>query len=568
MNVAVFCTLALTTIGANTRGYVLEFSSQSCGPCQQVAPVVAMLEREGLPIRSVDVEQDRNLANQYQVQTIPTFILVVDGQEVERVHGPRPESEIRQLLAKIPTQDRGDRTDRLPVVLGESAPLPRPEVDIVKEPRYSAADRDDEAGDDAKSKNPFWPFPKSNKKSKGNSNASVDVRGNSPDRTKRDNQALSQSPATGDPLGASVRIRLLTGNSIVRGSGTIIESTRGVATILTCSHICRDATEDTKVEVDFFRDGEPITILGAIIGTDPDADVGLLSVSTDEIWPTCPVAAVEETPSIGTPVSSIGCGNGADPSREQLRVTELNKYNGPDTVICSGIPVQGRSGGGLFNQAGKLVGVCFAADADPKTRKPNGGVYCGLRPIYALLTKHELQRLVPADEISAPANYGLAENTGDAPAAAWADTSNTVSSEVPEREHEASAEESGPDQDATFSKGPQQQARPTAKQPSVETITLDELQTSDAEVMVVIRRRDGGKNQNKVIMIHQPSRKFLAFVEGESLSGEQPESTTSHHTTKPQQSETPTRRIVRVKPSAKLLLPTGMKTRIRTSTNQ
>ena len=113
MNVAVFCVFALSTLGAGGRGYVLEFSSESCGPCQQVAPVVAKLEREGLPIRSIDVTTDQALAEKYNVTSIPTFVLVVDEKEMHRSSGVQSEGQIRQMLARIPQQGRGDGSDRM-----------------------------------------------------------------------------------------------------------------------------------------------------------------------------------------------------------------------------------------------------------------------------------------------------------------------------------------------------------------------------------------------------------------------------------------------------------------------
>ena len=119
MNVAAFCVLAMSALGADSRGYVLEFSSQSCGPCQQVAPVVSKLEREGLPIRSVDVNDDRAMAEQYKVNSIPTFILIVDDKEVERMSGALPEGRIRQMLARIPRNERVASNDRLAVDLGD-----------------------------------------------------------------------------------------------------------------------------------------------------------------------------------------------------------------------------------------------------------------------------------------------------------------------------------------------------------------------------------------------------------------------------------------------------------------
>ena len=79
-------------------------------------------------------------------------------------------------------------------------------------------------------------------------------------------------------------------------------------------------------------------------------------------------------------VVSIGCSQGEPPSVERLRVTVLNRYLGPDTIECTGVPGQGRSGGGLFTTAGSVVGIC--TNADPHDHR---GVYAGLKPIHELL---------------------------------------------------------------------------------------------------------------------------------------------------------------------------------------
>ena len=73
--------------GAEPRGVVYKFGATWCGPCQRVAPMIERLEREGLPIQSVDIDQQEELANRFRVDRVPTFILVVDGQEVDRVVG-------------------------------------------------------------------------------------------------------------------------------------------------------------------------------------------------------------------------------------------------------------------------------------------------------------------------------------------------------------------------------------------------------------------------------------------------------------------------------------------------
>jgi hypothetical protein len=61
---------------------------------------------------------------------------------------------------------------------------------------------------------------------------------------------------------------------------------------------------------------------------------------------------------------------------------------GPSNVEVAKAPVQGRSGGGLFNQAGQLIGVCYAAD-----KELDEGLYSGPEVVYAQLARLGLTRL-------------------------------------------------------------------------------------------------------------------------------------------------------------------------------
>ena len=523
MNVAAFCVLTMTALGVGPRGYVLEFSGKTCPPCQQVAPIVSKLEREGLPIRKVDVAEERGLADQYQVIRIPTFILIVDDQEVERISGFQTEGRIRQLLARAPGPARVAANDRLAVNLGDSAPLPRPQVQVPSEPRPPKKSYDSPLAESDNSPNRLWPFgPKSKPLS------SSILRGNNPPPMPVAD-VLATDPVV--PMDASVRLRIMTGNKLVRGSGTIIESRAGRTTIITCSHVSRGATEDTKVEVDIFCNGQPTTYVGTLVGSDPIADIGLITIPTGESFPASPLAPVSLIPALGSKVFSIGCGGGEDPSREQLRVMDLNRYKGPDTLVCTGIPVQGRSGGGLFDESGALVGVCFAADETGKS-----GVYCGVKPIFELLAKHDMDHLIPS-----PESESQIAGAGEVPPA----------SELPEEDRLGD--------EAPFAKVP---SSPPVSQAAVtpsQTLPAEEFATDDAEVVVVIRSRSAGSAGDKVILIHKPSRKFLQFVQGE-VSGDVEGAAPLTRSKPVVPAEPQTARFARPKPSTQSLQSTGLET--------
>jgi len=79
------------------RGEVLVFDANWCGACRAMRPVVAQLQGEGFDIREVDVDKNRADAMRFSVHSIPTFVLVRDGQEVRRAAGIMPAESVRQL---------------------------------------------------------------------------------------------------------------------------------------------------------------------------------------------------------------------------------------------------------------------------------------------------------------------------------------------------------------------------------------------------------------------------------------------------------------------------------------
>lgn len=86
---------------ASGRPVLLEFSATWCGPCQKVKPDVESLARElqgKAEVVAIDVDEQRELAAQYKVRSIPCFVALKNGQEVARMTGAIPKSEMRRML--------------------------------------------------------------------------------------------------------------------------------------------------------------------------------------------------------------------------------------------------------------------------------------------------------------------------------------------------------------------------------------------------------------------------------------------------------------------------------------
>lgn len=69
---------------------VYDFYADWCGPCKMMDPVIDALEEEyegRVEFEKIDVEENSQTASQYSVQSLPTFIVEVDGDEKKRFIG-------------------------------------------------------------------------------------------------------------------------------------------------------------------------------------------------------------------------------------------------------------------------------------------------------------------------------------------------------------------------------------------------------------------------------------------------------------------------------------------------
>ncbi|WP_437185009.1 thioredoxin domain-containing protein [Planctomicrobium sp. SH668] len=472
------------------RGIVYDFGAKWCGPCQSIAPIVEKLKREGLPIEKVDYDEQRDLSTKFRIQKLPTFVLVVDGKEVDRTVGVMSEEDIRRMIARIPpaekkpetaaTQGRGTGMMSVPVSLGESAPLVRPAP--MEPPVVTVSNSEPES---KKSLMDLMPFGKK----AGDESKNV-VRANDSSVAGAMPEASTGEARVGDPMEASVRIRVITNGRIELGSGTVVSSKPGVSQILTCAHIFKEFGDDSRIEVDVFERGAAKTYNAGMIKFESEPDLGLIQIPTTNVLPVVKVAGVNKAPKLGDSVAAIGCSGGDEPTREQSKVLAIDKYEGPNNFICSGLPVVGRSGGGLFNSQGEIIAVCFAGDKATKE-----GVFSGLFAIHKLLDDCQLTALyAPSVNVTNGDESLFAK--ADAPAA--------------QAPRELSVVDASP-------------VAPIVVQgtlPRSESNT--DIQAGDAEVVVIIRDRANPALTNRVVILHQASPKFLSYLNGELPAGEIP----------------------------------------------
>lgn len=83
---------------------LLDFWATWCGPCQRLAPIVAEIaeEYEGkLKVGKIDVDEQRDLAIDFRVSSIPYVVVMKDGKVVNTAMGYAPKESVVALLKDL-----------------------------------------------------------------------------------------------------------------------------------------------------------------------------------------------------------------------------------------------------------------------------------------------------------------------------------------------------------------------------------------------------------------------------------------------------------------------------------
>jgi thiol-disulfide isomerase/thioredoxin len=74
--------------------HVLYFTAEWCNPCQRTRPVADELKREGvIDFLFIDADTEIELLEKFGIKSIPTYILIEDGLEVDRMNGAKTKDE-------------------------------------------------------------------------------------------------------------------------------------------------------------------------------------------------------------------------------------------------------------------------------------------------------------------------------------------------------------------------------------------------------------------------------------------------------------------------------------------
>jgi len=192
-------------------------------------------------------------------------------------------------------------------------------------------------------------------------------------------------------LDATVRLQVKDETGTSYATGTVIHTHQGESLVVTCGHVFRESKGKGEIVAEFgFANGQTVKVPGQLLDYDSNAnDIALVSIRNGRHALTAvEIASVGSIVDRGDNVFTLGCDHGDDPTIRNSAIKNLARYDGAMKYDIFGRPVNGRSGGGMFNAKGQLIGVCNAAAVEV-----DEGIYTALETVHWQLAKTNLDRL-------------------------------------------------------------------------------------------------------------------------------------------------------------------------------
>ena len=79
---------------------ILYFTADWCNPCKKTKPIVEELNREQIMAKFfiVDVDSEIDMTQDFEVRSIPTFVVMKDNKEIHRVTGAQTRQQLEELI--------------------------------------------------------------------------------------------------------------------------------------------------------------------------------------------------------------------------------------------------------------------------------------------------------------------------------------------------------------------------------------------------------------------------------------------------------------------------------------
>lgn len=363
------------------------------------AAAIKTAVESGFRIREIAARRFPRLAERFKVRSFPSLIMLRRDRTHARHDGRFTFGRIREMFARARERRLERREDFREMLAGS----------------FRRPSRSD-APPTSPGNNPAYVQTSTNSATANPTSPTSLASSSSPipkplDRNGRFPVAHAPTLAEQIAFNATVRLRVVDSGGTSHGTGTIIHSNGNDALVLTCGHIFRESKGRGKIEgdVDFASGMQRIS--GQLISFDAKAhDVALIAIRTSQPIQAVPLAPPTRRLQLNQPVFTVGCDKANTPTIRRSHYKRVAIYDSVEKYDVYGRPIDGRSGGGLFDEQGRLIGVCNAAAVHV-----DEGIYSGLRTIYGQLASSHLVQLFspsagqPNQTVATPRTQGASD---------------------------------------------------------------------------------------------------------------------------------------------------------------
>jgi putative thioredoxin len=127
---------------------LVDFWATWCGPCKTLGPILEKLAGEyagAFRLAKVDCDKEQQLAGMFGVRSIPTVVLIQNGQIADACSGALPESQVREFLTRHKVEPAARIEAPAPEAVVDDAPAETPQAAVARLTDALAAAPDDAA---------------------------------------------------------------------------------------------------------------------------------------------------------------------------------------------------------------------------------------------------------------------------------------------------------------------------------------------------------------------------------------------------------------------------------------